>query len=350
MAGIEAAFERPTFMADQPFSPEATMWHVSYLRSYVILRKIEARVLHLSGDSEAALARLADLADELAIHTESGGALIGLLTGVAMNGILTHELWVYQANLDLPAEQLKSFAQGYDAAEHYSEAVKLAMRQEFQFMRNAIGEISDSDSGVAAYGLALGYPPSEVELLLQRIVLYVGLRETRTLNEMFKLYSEVIRQVDRPVSQRNFEYAEKIGINAEGRDWTAYMNRNPFGHVLLSSLYPSAVLNKVSIAEASVSATRISLALQAYYLAHKSLPNSLDELVPEYLPTIPRDPFDGDSMRYSKERKIVYSVGDDFMDQGGSEKAFLFQLDYYDNDDAAEYDEAELTYPLRFAM
>lgn len=348
MAGIEAAFERPTFMADRKFSPETSMWHVSYLRSYVILRKIEARVLHLSGNSEAALARLADLADELTIYTKSGGALIGLLTSVAMNGILTHELWVYQANIELPAEQLKSFAQNYDVAEYYSEAVKLAMRQEFQFMQNAMQ--GPSESGVAAHVMAFGYPPSEAELLLQRIVLYAGLRETRTVNEIFKLYSEVIRQADRAVSQRTFEYAEKIGISPVNRDWTAYVNRNPFGHFLISSLYPSAVMDKVSTAETSVSATRMSLALQAYYLDHDLLPDSLDALVPEYLPTVPRDPFDGDSMRYSRERKIVYSVGDDSMDQGGSEKPFQFQMDYYDNEDAAEHDKAEPTYPLRFAM
>ena len=92
------------------------------------------------------------------------------------------------------------------------------------------------------------------------------------------------------------------------------------------------------------------MALQAYYLEQGELPESLDALVPEYLPGIPRDPFGGEPMRYSKEKMIVYSVGNDFVDDGGSGKSFLFELDPYDDSDAAEYDDTEPTFPLRFAM
>ncbi|PXA05622.1 hypothetical protein DDZ13_01750 [Coraliomargarita sinensis] len=350
MAGVEAAFERPIFMPDREFFPENIAWHVSYLRSYLILRKIESRVLHLSGDSEAALARLADLADELSIHAKSGDALIGLLTNVAMNGILTHELWVYQANIKISAEQLKRFAKDYDIAEYYADAVKLALKQEFQFMCHATKDTSEV--GAVAYQIPFMDAPSKAELLLQRTLLYVGFRKTRTLNEMFQLYSELVRQFDRPLSQRNFEYANAVGENGEGKGWGSYINRNPIGGIIRSTLTRSMtlVLNKISMAEVSASATRLSMALQAYYMEHESLPDRLDELVPEYLPMIPRDPYDGQPMRYSKERKIVYSVGDDFVDHGGSEKSFQFQVDYYDDEDAAEHDTAEPTYPLRFAM
>ena len=49
-----------------------------------------------------------------------------------------------------------------------------------------------------------------------------------------------------------------------------------------------------------------------------NLPETLQALVPDYLPAVPRDPFDGQPFRYSTERRIIYSVGEDLTDDGGT--------------------------------
>ena len=41
--------------------------------------------------------------------------------------------------------------------------------------------------------------------------------------------------------------------------------------------------------------------------------------MPKYIEKIPEDDFDGRPMRYSAEKKIIYSVGEDLEDSGGSE-------------------------------
>ena len=48
------------------------------------------------------------------------------------------------------------------------------------------------------------------------------------------------------------------------------------------------------------------------------LPDSLESLVPKYINTIPLDPYDGLPFKYSKSKAIVYSVGKDLKDSGGS--------------------------------
>ena len=79
-----------------------------------------------------------------------------------------------------------------------------------------------------------------------------------------------------------------------------------------------------------------------------TLPDSLSALVPKYIEAIPRDPFDGEPMRYSKEHGIVYSVGNDFVDNGGSEHPFLFSYAWDDDyDEVAEQDATEPTIALR---
>ena len=64
-----------------------------------------------------------------------------------------------------------------------------------------------------------------------------------------------------------------------------------------------------------------AIAVERIRLAHGELPEKLDELVPEFLPAVPADPFDGRPLRYRRLAKgyVIYSVGDDGHDDGGRE-------------------------------
>jgi len=65
--------------------------------------------------------------------------------------------------------------------------------------------------------------------------------------------------------------------------------------------------------------TATFIAIRSYQAGQGGvLPPSLEALVPEYLDVVPRDPYDGQPLRYSAEKKIVYSVGGDGTDSGGS--------------------------------
>ncbi len=64
-------------------------------------------------------------------------------------------------------------------------------------------------------------------------------------------------------------------------------------------------------------ATRSVLALRAYRLDHGRYPAVLTALVPDYLPALPLDPFDGATLRYSGAQRRVWSVGRDRIDAGG---------------------------------
>ena len=49
------------------------------------------------------------------------------------------------------------------------------------------------------------------------------------------------------------------------------------------------------------------------------MPATLDALVPQYLDSVPFDPFDRKPIRYNADKKILYSVGLNKKDLGGSE-------------------------------
>lgn len=66
-------------------------------------------------------------------------------------------------------------------------------------------------------------------------------------------------------------------------------------------------------------AVRVLIALRLYELDKGNFPSSLDQLVPDFLPNIPIDPFDGNAIRakFEADEIVVYSVGPDRIDNGG---------------------------------
>jgi hypothetical protein len=73
---------------------------------------------------------------------------------------------------------------------------------------------------------------------------------------------------------------------------------------------------------AGLRTARVALAVQRHRLAEGKFVDTLAELVPTYLDAVPKDPFDGEDMRYERLAAgyVVYSVGEDLSDDGGKEQ------------------------------
>jgi len=95
-------------------------------------------------------------------------------------------------------------------------------------------------------------------------------------------------------------------------------------HIFVYALMPP--LARITTIEtrmiAHLRAARVGLAAQRYRLAAGTLPDTLAELVPTYLDAVPKDPFDGNELRYERRAAgfVVYSIGEDLRDDGGAEQ------------------------------
>jgi hypothetical protein len=76
-------------------------------------------------------------------------------------------------------------------------------------------------------------------------------------------------------------------------------------------------LEKKCQLQASIAALQLKIALRLYEMKLGQLPDNLNALVPDYLPEIPKDPYDDQPFRYSKTKKKVWAVGSDLIDHGG---------------------------------
>jgi hypothetical protein len=70
---------------------------------------------------------------------------------------------------------------------------------------------------------------------------------------------------------------------------------------------------------AQLTCARAALAAERFRLKNARLPDSLTELVPEFLSAVPIDPFDGQPMRFktTDEGIVIFSVGENLIDDSG---------------------------------
>jgi hypothetical protein len=95
-------------------------------------------------------------------------------------------------------------------------------------------------------------------------------------------------------------------------------------HMVLKTTVPNYT-EYLSRELSNISELRVAhaaIAVQRYRLKYGKLPDSLNNLIPEFIESVPSDPFDGKELRYKKLDSgfVVYSVDEDLIDDGGREE------------------------------
>jgi hypothetical protein len=99
----------------------------------------------------------------------------------------------------------------------------------------------------------------------------------------------------------------------ELREW------NAVGKAIFAAHEPNVprILERRCKNDLALDVTRVALALRGFKDETGALPEKLDELVPRWLPSVPRDPYDGQPLRWSRDHpRLIWSVG------GGAESTF----------------------------
>ena len=137
----------------------------------------------------------------------------------------------------------------------------------------------------------------------------------QTMVRVFCGYSENVDRTyadhcrNNPVKNQPAGWLDKIRLfispNSVGKQFPAFYD------------YWGTTIARKCWLPADVATLRLRTALRLYELKHAQLPDDLSALVPEYLQEIPRDPYDGKPVRYSKAEKKLWTVGRDLTDNGG---------------------------------
>ena len=242
-------------------------------------------------------------------HVEqSRGILSTWLVGMTAKQMGMDSLRRIALASSLPPDRLLACARWLGECEHDSEGYADALRAEYAMSWNMVevGLMAKLDQVRKEHGFWGQVSPTGW--------LFKPNATKRCFVDIFRLK---IANAGRP-------YAEAVSGPASAYAPMTLKNHvkgNVTGQMIFRVLQPPVGALKIKCqAKTEAEVTRALLALKAFKLKTGRLPATLDELVPDYLPSVPLDDFSGKPIRYSAEKKIGYSLGQDLKDVGGFTK------------------------------
>lgn len=143
-------------------------------------------------------------------------------------------------------------------------------------------------------------------------------RDQATFNRLTQEWIEHLDMLNESGFRQKVGMEEKVQAIRSG--WTRYFHL----FTLLALPATESIEDKALNTQSRIFMARIACAIERYRLAEGSLPEHLDELVPEFLPALPRDIIAHEAFRYRRvgdDKYVLYSVAMNLVDDDGKTDA-----------------------------
>jgi hypothetical protein len=278
----------------------AELGHLQRLRGGARLLALEAHVRAHRGDPHGAAESIHAMF-MLARSLEREPFLVSMLVRIACEAIAQEQLEELLWSVEFPDEdlhQLQADLRSLDCHEHLREAM--------------VGE--------RAAAMAAIDDPASLDVGVEKGVMGAAWRFTQREGTAFYLehMSAMIAAAEKPWPQalQEADLAE-ARLEQLARGSILVRMRHMIPQLLAPAL--SAAFEAAARHAALSQAADASIAIEQYRRKHGKLPEQLDQLVPEFLPEVPTDPYNGQPLKYlvRDDEYLVYSVGSNRMDEGG---------------------------------
>lgn len=307
---------------------------LSYQRRLAQDLSVDVYIAAENGDGQRAADDLSAMLG-LAHHSASSQTLIGQLVQIAIENLAQSRLsQVFAAYPGLfTSEQLAQLQHDFTTIGRSGPApdvgitrFDLDMTMERQSFYDILQRIYTDD------GNGNGHMTLEGARTLSSLGSYTGEPQVNldaaamvafgaTRKQMADKYEEIMDVFEEEAAMHPWER----GASASRVDaMVEQLHASPLGqwrYSMITLLMPALnrAINVANEADARRDAAITIIALHRYRLDHADFPQTLDQLVPNYLPALPRDPVDGQPLRYLRTPQsfTLYSLGYDKDDDQG---------------------------------
>ncbi len=301
LALLRRAAEKPGCYFDRNYGRPRPDFHVSEVQHMMMasrLLALQSRCTAADGHLGAALKDVQVLFS-MAEHVSSEPVMISLLAAIAIERLAADSLEAVLSSGQPSADELAAL--DVDLNVSYARCLERALRmQEAFYMSIFTWDLSGLDPGQSG-GISGASSLYRVFVFSQDVA---ALRQR--FHELQRLtirpYYEAKNDLDRFEAELKDGSGEFIGV----------------GRFLMPAL--TLCMDSTVETDARHRVVQIALAMHRYRAAHGRFPERLEDLTPELIIAVPRDPFDGKPLRLKRTDggPVVYSIGPDLTDQGGS--------------------------------
>jgi hypothetical protein len=280
--------------------------HVQDLRGLVRIMSLRTRVAVARGKPDVAIDSI-DVSFAAARSFEHQPSLVEHLVRVAVTGVVLYDIRDLLSDADLTDEQLvrlQTQVQGVQLGDGFTTALMgergVGYHSFHIFPRSPATAPATIPSGPMAGGELTMPRPCLVYLgVMEELIADSHMSAPKCLDEVKLVKSRVLTQAQssNPLTKMNSFAAAEV-MPAVEATLTANARTEAWRGMLL-----------------------LAIAERRYELKHGSVVATPDQLVPEFLPAVPIDPFDGQPLRMkvTTDQIVFYSVGMDRIDQGGQD-------------------------------
>lgn len=255
---------------------------------------------------------------------KSDGALVGWLVGVASYQVSLQMVKVMIQNPACELKHLKVIEKQLANMLPSDARLQEAYRSEFRgFMKYA----GDFYQGRLKLNSLMGGQEREgFDEWSRNLGVLIVTKLAMQPNKTFQMYAEMMRYgvISATTPRWKLDGLPKPQatqrLDQEMTAWS-YLSPNIIGRQFFSLAAPIVLKQREKMDELKLQTVAIQtlVALRGYQMEHGSLPDQLEKLTPDFLPKLPIDPYDGKPLRYSAEKKRIWSIGTDGKDSSGME-------------------------------
>jgi hypothetical protein len=219
---------------------------------------------------------------------------------------------------DTPPSELQRLATALAGLGPRSSGLIRALKGEYHFATNVLDQMQSGKLGLGELANLGGSEDTSPWWNGKRIPGYLFKpNQTRLLAANFNR-NMITNAVLHYAAMKHYDAEAALGL--KGSEVLLFAMPNAVGKILCGLTVPALAkaLERKCRTECNIAGARLLLALAIYEKANGCLPETLDDLVPACIAAIPLDPYDGKPFRYVFSKGIVYSVGKDLKDDGGS--------------------------------
>lgn len=312
----------------RPDPPPSFDDQIPWMKELMDLR----RLMRVSVRHERDAGRIPQAVDRCLVFLKTGQhlkqhpqSLVDYLIGLSYATDALEELVELVGDANVSESDLNKINRHLAGFERESVFLARALKQEYRVFGEMVSFMLHSmEQGARQGGMGLGDDMGLMRLLMTRRYL---LHPNRTLHLAAPLYRHMVANADQPyglVQPLDIEGVLDRGANP----LLMIAKPNLVGRMLIATAVPVTTTGNRKRCEMDwrLISCRMRIALELHRRAHGAFPETLEALIGGDLKVVPVDPFDGKPLRYSLEKKILYSVGKDGRDSGGEEDDLVLKL------------------------
>ena len=298
--------------------------------SIMNLLSTKVRYERLMGNYSSAVATTVLYLEYVNMRNEFPDSLVSFLVGAGIANSVLYQVSGLVRDSGVSDQQLCRLAEALEEFGDFDESFIYGIRAEFKAMVAFLESSPRFKFIDFSYYVSGNIPDFLLKLPLPGYMF--DSNETKEFTA--QTHRNVISNAILPFAQMNL--LEESNESYDIMD--IFLHPNILGKSFSEITSPETYITPMLRLKVSHGALRLLIALERYERAHGTLPAVLALLAPEYIDVVPTDPYDGKPFRYASQKDIefvcsgtkskesivmtgiVYSVGEDLIDQGGSTK------------------------------